>query len=99
MKFLGGGNELIVLLAEPLTRLAVPFIPVLGEDASAVSQQGTGSTQVESHKSVGGIVAIEMDTAGYQRFSGLSKESRGTTAYRRRLDPDECVVRLRADPY
>ena len=47
-KDLGGGNELIVVLAEPLTRLAVPFIPVLGEDASAVSQSNVGCCRSEA---------------------------------------------------
>ena len=53
--------------------------------------------KIESHRSVGGIVRHRMDAAGHQRFSGPSKEGRGAAEHRRSLDPDEWLVRLRAD--
>lgn len=53
---LSGGSELCIVLEKPCTAISRSLHPVLGEDASAVSQTNVGPTEVGSHYREGGIV-------------------------------------------
>jgi len=53
---LSGGSELYVMLEKPHTAISRFLHPVLGEDASAVSQANVGPTEVGSHYREGGLV-------------------------------------------